>query len=127
MGYHRVFMYIDDFVPTLASVCENFNAGEVYNIGGTEFRSVRELSDLILRYTGAPESLVEYLPEDKHNVMNKQPDISRAKEAFGHDPRIPLEVGVPRTIEWMKQVYRISDPRSSHRTVLRGPRAIVSV
>ncbi|MFH1893698.1 MAG: NAD(P)-dependent oxidoreductase [Candidatus Zixiibacteriota bacterium] len=124
LGYHRVFMYIDDFIPTLASVCENFKPGEVYNIGGTEFRSVRELSDLILQYTGAPSSLVEYLPEDKHNVMNKKPDISKASEAFGHDPRIPLEVGVPRTIEWMKQMYRLGSPvlasRSPNR-ILRVP------
>ncbi len=108
-GYHRVFMYIDDFVPTLANVCEKFVAGEVYNIAGQEFRSVKELSDLILQYTGADSRLVEYLPEDKHNVLNKKPDIEKAKKQFGHDPKTPLEVGVPRTIEWMKQVYNNTD------------------
>jgi dTDP-glucose 4,6-dehydratase len=106
LGYHRVFMYIDNFVPTLVNVLENFNPGEVYNIGGTEFRSVKELSDLILKCTGASESLVEYLPEDKHNVMNKQPDIRKAVEAFGHNPAITLEEGVPKTIEWMRSVYK---------------------
>ncbi len=105
-GYHRVFMYIDDFTPTLANVCENFIPGEVYNIGGQEFRSVKELSDLILDYTGADPSLVSYLPEDKHNVLNKRPDISKAKQQFGHDPKVILEEGVPNTIEWMKDVYR---------------------
>lgn len=105
-GYHRVFMYIDDFIPTLANVCENFKTGEVYNIGGEEFRSVKELSDLILRHTGADKSLVEYLPEDRHNTMNKRPDITRAKKDFGHNPRIILEEGIPKTIEWMKQVYK---------------------
>ena len=104
-GYHRVFMYIDDFIPTLARVCENFTAGEVYNIGGSDFRSVKELSDLILDYTGAAQSLVSYLPEDKHNVLNKRPDISKAKKAFAHEPQIKIEVGVPKTIEWMKEVY----------------------
>jgi dTDP-glucose 4,6-dehydratase len=106
-GYHRVFMYIDDFIPTLASVCEKFVPGEVYNIGGQEFRSVRELSDLILEYTGADPSLVSYLPEDKHNVLNKRPDIRKAAEQFGHDPRITLEEGVPKTIEWMKEIYHV--------------------
>jgi len=101
-----VFMYIDDFIPTLATACEKFVPGEVYNIGGQEFRSVRELSDLILRWTGADESLVEYLPEDKHNTMNKKPDIQKAQETFGHNPKITLEEGVPRTLEWMKQVYK---------------------
>lgn len=106
-GYHRVFMYIDDFTPTLANACEKFIPGEVCNIGGQEFRSVKELSDLILDYTGADPKLVDYLPEDKHNVLNKRPDIEKAKKQFGHDPKIPLEEGVPKTIEWMKQVYKV--------------------
>jgi len=106
-GYHRVFMYIDDFIPTLANVCERFIPGEVYNIGGQEFRSVKELSDLILDYTGADPKLVSYLPEDKHNVLNKRPDIEKAKKQFGHDPKVILEEGVPKTIEWMKGVYGI--------------------
>lgn len=105
-GYHRVFMYIDDFIPTLANTCENFVASEVFNIGGQEFRSVHELSDLILDYTGAKSKLVSYLPEDKHNVLNKRPDIDKAKKQFGHDPKVILEEGVPKTIEWMKDFYR---------------------
>lgn len=109
-GYHRVFMFIDDFYPTLANVCENFVHGEVYNIGGEEFRSVRELSDLILNYLQLDDSLVEYLPEDKHNVLNKQPDIGKAKLAFNHNPKTRLEEGVPKTIEWMKKVYSLKEP-----------------
>src|SRR6266571_347972 len=105
LGYHRVFMYIDDFIPTLANVADNFVPGEVYNIGGDEFRSVKDLSDLILNYLGLDDSLVNYLPEDKHNVLNKKPDIEKARKAFGHDPRIILEEGVPKTIEWMQSVY----------------------
>jgi dTDP-glucose 4,6-dehydratase len=104
-GYHRVFMYIDDFIPTLANVCGNFVPGEVYNVGGVEFRSVRELSDLILEYLGKDDRLVTYLPEDRHNVQNKRPDISKARAAFGHDPRVGLEEGVPKTIDWMREVY----------------------
>lgn len=102
-GYHRVFMYIDDFVPTLANVCENFVPGEVYNIGGTDYRSVRELSDLILQHLGKDDRLVEYLPEEKHNVQNKRPDISKACAAFGHDPKVLLEEGVPGTLEWLRE------------------------
>jgi dTDP-glucose 4,6-dehydratase len=104
-GYYRVFMYIADFIPTLATVCDNFRPGEVYNIGGTEFRSVESASRLILEHLGKDDSLVEYLPEDAHNVQNKRPDISRAAEMFGHNPVVTLEEGIPRTIAWMKAVY----------------------
>ena len=112
LGYHRVFMYIDDFIPTLANVVDNFVPGEVYNIGGHEFRSVKELSDLILNHLGADDSFVNYLPEDKHNVMNKRPNIDKARKAFGHNPRVVLEEGVPRTTAWMKSVYRESIAKS---------------
>ena len=104
-GYKRVFMYIDDFIPTLANVCERFVAGEVYNIGGTEFASVETASNLILQSLGLDDSRVEYLPEDAHNVQNKRPDISRAAEAFGHAPRVTLPEGIPLTVDWMRQVY----------------------
>jgi dTDP-glucose 4,6-dehydratase len=107
-GYHRVFMYIDDFIPTLANVCTNFKTGEVYNIGGEEFRSVKDLSNLVLKLTCANERLVEYLPEDKHNTLNKKPDITKAKRELGHNPRITLEEGVPKTIDWMKAVYAVA-------------------
>lgn len=104
-GYHRVFMYIDDFIPTLANAVDYFVPGEVINIGGVEFRSVHELSDLILKHLGLDDRLVEYMPEDRHNVLNKQPDISRARAVLKHDLHVTLEEGVPRTIEWMKSVY----------------------
>jgi dTDP-glucose 4,6-dehydratase len=107
LGYRRVFMYIDDFIPTLANVADNFTPGEVYNIGGVEFRSVKDLSDLILTQTGMDDSLVTYLPEDKHNVLNKRPNIEKASKTFGHNPRITLEEGVPRTIDWMRAVYGV--------------------
>ena len=104
-GYHRVFMYIDDFIPTLANALDSFMPGEVINVGGVEFRSVHELSDLILQHLGLDDRLVEYMPEDKHNVLNKQPDISKARQFLKHDPRATLEEGIPRTIDWMKSVY----------------------
>ena len=104
-GYHRVFMYIDDFIPTLARACERFDKGAVINIGGEEYRSVEDLATIVLQETGAPASLVSYLAQDQHNVVNKQPDIQRACEKLGHDPKILLEEGVAKTVAWMRDAY----------------------
>jgi dTDP-glucose 4,6-dehydratase len=103
--YHRVFMYIDDFIPTLANVVDNFAPGEVYNIGGREYRSVEELSQIILSTLGLDDSLIAYLPKDQHNIQNKRPDTSKAEKAFGHNPKVKLEEGVAQTLDWMKKVY----------------------
>ncbi len=106
-GYHRVFMYIDDFIPTLANAADKFIAGNVINIGGTEYRSVRDVSDTILKYVGKDDSLVRYLPADAHNVTSKCPDITKAQKLLGHDPETILEVGIPLTLEWMKEEYNL--------------------
>lgn len=121
-GYYRVFMYIDDFIPTLANVCDNFRPGEVYNIGGTEFTSVEHMSNLLLEYLAKDDRHVIYLAEDKHNVMNKRPDISKAQAAFGHAPKVTLEQGIPRTVEWMRGVYLDRD-RSIEPAVRTSPAA----
>ena len=106
-GYHRVFMYIDDFIPTLANAAEAFEAGEVINIGGVEYRSVHEMSDLVLGHLGKADNQVRYLPKDMHNVTNKRPDITKAALLLDHNPIVTLETGIPATIEWLRKEYRL--------------------
>lgn len=99
-GYHRTFQFIDDFTPSLANALD---VTGTYNIGGNDYRSVRELSDLILAETGADPGLVTYLPEDVHNVRSKRPDNTKARRDLGHDPQTTLEDGIPLTLDWMKE------------------------
>lgn len=109
LNYKRVFMYVDDAVRTLANIPDRFKPGEVYNIGGEEYVEVKQVSDMILKYLGKDDKLVRYLTEDKHNVVSKRPDITKARKDLGHSLQIRLNEGIPRTIEWMKSIYgRIS-------------------
>jgi len=105
-GYHRVFMYMDDFIPTLANCADRFKNGEVVNIGGKEYRSVKDLSNVVLKILGRDDSIVTYMPEDKHNTVNKRPNIDKAIKLLGHNPKTKLEEGVKKTIDWMKEVYQ---------------------
>lgn len=104
-NYHRVFMYIDDFIPTLSNVCEKFISGEIVNIGGSEYRSVEELSSIILKQLGKNDEFVTYMSEDVHNIVNKKPNIEKAKILLNHNPSISLEIGVAQTLAWMKKTY----------------------
>lgn len=106
-NYHRVFMYIDDFIPTLANASENFIDGETINIGGQEYRSVEDLSDIVIKCTKADPRLAVLLDEDKHNVVNKRPDISKAINLLKHNPKTRLEEGIKKTVAWMREVYSI--------------------
>lgn len=108
-GYHRAFMYIDDFIPTLARVADRFVPGVAVNIGGTDYRSVKDLAlvvlgsmDWTLTGVSSPEEMIELIPEDRHNTRSKRPDIRLAKQLLDHDPTVTLEEGVPKTLEWMR-------------------------
>lgn len=112
-GYHRTFMYVDDFIPTLANACEADLRHDVYNIGGTDYRSVEDLAYIVLQAREMSEVTrgangqiidpIDLIPEDKHNVRNKRPDITRARQDLGHDPQVRLEEGVPPTLDWMRR------------------------
>jgi len=104
-GYYRVFLHFYDFIPTLANACESFIDGEIINIGGREYRSVEELSNIILKELGKTDVLVKYLSEDKHNIASKRPDITKAENFLSHNPIITLEEGIQNTLAWMKEVY----------------------
>lgn len=103
--YWRTFMHIDDFIPTLANACEADLKHDVYNIGGTDFRSVEDLARIVLDEVGGAAGM-ELIAEDRHNVRSKRPDIERARQDLGHDPTILLEEGVPETLNWMRDGLR---------------------
>lgn len=104
-NYHRVFMYIDDLIPTLSNLWNNFESGEIFNIGGVEYRSVEDLANIVIKESGASQSLIKILPEDQHNIVNKRPNIEKARFKLAHNPIIELEEGIAKTISWMKKTY----------------------
>ncbi len=104
-GHHRTSTYVSDTVRTLANIADNFIPGEVYNIGGLEYHDMKEASDIILDYLGKDDSLVAYKKGEPHTTKDKKLDASKAIRDLKHNPQVPLEEGIPRTIEWMKSVY----------------------
>jgi dTDP-glucose 4,6-dehydratase len=105
LDHHRSSTYIDDCARTLANITQHFKPGEVYNISGDEYHDIKKLSDMILAYLGKDDRLVDYLPYEAHNTLNKRADNSKSKRDLDHQTTVPLEVGIPRTIEWQKEVY----------------------
>ncbi|HJX12041.1 MAG TPA: NAD(P)-dependent oxidoreductase [Dehalococcoidales bacterium] len=103
--HQRTSSYIDDTVRTLANITDNFKPGEVYNIAGSELHDMKRASDIILKYLGKDDSLVEYKKRQDDTTLVKMVDASRAARDLGHESTVPLEEGIPRTIEWQKGVY----------------------
>ena len=92
---------------TLATIAERFQPGEVYEIGGDAHHTIEELSDLILRVTGADPGLVEYRDAEVLTTRVKRVDISKAIRDLEHKTTVSLEEGVRRTGEWLRDAYRL--------------------
>lgn len=104
-GHHRTSTYVTDTARTLANIADNFIPGEIYNIGGTEYHDMKEASDLILDCLGKDDSLVTYKEGEPHTTKDKKVDVAKAIRDLAHSPRVSLQEGIPRTIEWQKSVY----------------------
>lgn len=107
MGHHRIFDFVDDTCRTFANIVDNFIPGEVYNVGGKEEwkTDIKRISDLILQYLGNDDKLITYMKAEPFTTRTKQVDFSKARRDLKHDPNIPIEEGIPRYIEWMKNIY----------------------
>src|SRR3989338_1337936 len=105
LDHHRTSSYIDDTIQTLINIIKNFKHGEVYNIAGNEYHDIKTLSDMILKYLGKTDRLVKYIPFENHNTKDKKAVIKKAIKDLKHNPCTPLSIGIPKTIEWQKQVY----------------------
>lgn len=108
-GHLRIIDYVEDSCRTFANIVDNFIPGEVYNVGGkTEWEmDIKKYSDLVLKAIGADESLVTYEEAEKFTTKVKTVDFSKAIKDLSHDPEVPPEEGIQKTVEWMKWFYRL--------------------
>lgn len=108
-GHKRIVDYVEDTCSTFTNILDNFIAGEVYNVGGRSDweMDIKEYSDLILTTAGSDDSLVTYKEAEPFTTKVKKMDFSKAIRDLKHDPKISPEEGIRRTVEWMKNFYRI--------------------
>ena len=72
------------------------------NIGNPAETSIREFAELVLELTGSKSELrdVPLLHDD--DPKRRRPDITRAKELLGWEPKTDLRTGLGRTLEWFR-------------------------
>lgn len=104
-GHARTSTYLADTVRTIANISNNFIPGESYNIGGNSEHTIEELSDTILKVTGASPSLVEYRDAEILTTKTKKVDTSKSVRDLDHKNSYGLEEGIRLTADWMKKAY----------------------
>ena len=108
-GYKRTSTYITDMARTLSNISTKFIPGEVYNIGGRDFHTIEEVTDIILRHLGKErkrKTLVHYKAEEMLTTREKKVDCSKARRDLDLKSTVTLEDGIRQTLDWMKEVYR---------------------
>ncbi|MFN7946126.1 MAG: UDP-glucuronic acid decarboxylase family protein [Blastocatellia bacterium] len=96
----RSFQYVDDLVEGVRRLMEAPYNRPV-NIGNPTELTILEFAKLIIRLTGS-QSQIEYRPLPEDDPKTRRPDISLAGRILNWAPRVPVEEGLARTIEWYR-------------------------
>jgi GDP-L-fucose synthase len=98
----REFLYVGDAASGIVSAAEKYDGSEPVNLGSGYEISIRDLANMIVRKTGFQGELV--WETDKPNGQPRRGlDVSRAKQYFGWQARMPFEEGIQRTIAWFQE------------------------
>jgi dTDP-glucose 4,6-dehydratase len=98
----RSFCYVSDLVDGIYRLLLS-DEKEPVNIGNPAELSVLDFAKTIRRLTGTKSEIVfKPLPVDDPKV--RQPDITRARAKLGWEPKVPLEEGLKRTIEYFRSL-----------------------
>ena len=109
----RSFCYVDDLVDGLLALLRSDEA-EPVNLGNPDERSILDLAQLIVEFTGSTSEIV-FEPLPTHDPKVRCPDITRARSILGWEPKVSLDEGLRKTIEWFRTA------RESEPTVLGSP------
>ncbi|MBA2534565.1 MAG: SDR family oxidoreductase [Rubrobacter sp.] len=100
----RSLQYVDDVVEGVFRLMQSQESRPM-NIGNPVEYSVREVAEMVIRLSGSQSEIV-YGPLPADDPRQRCPDISRAREVLGWEPRIPAGEGLKKTLGWFARPSR---------------------
>lgn len=98
-GQTRSFCYVDDLVEGIVRVLERGD-GMPYNLGNPNEFTIMELAERVQELLGPQRILYRPLPAD--DPKQRQPDIRRAREELGWEPKVQLREGLEKTLAGLR-------------------------
>ena len=98
----RSFCYVSDLVEGIYRLLMS-NETMPVNIGNPNEMTVLQFAKEIQRLTGT-KAPIEFRPLPEDDPKIRRPDISKAKALFGWEPKVPLQEGLQRTIDYFRSV-----------------------
>jgi len=98
----RSFQYIDDLIDGMIKMMNNTDdfVGPV-NLGNPDEFTIKKLAEKVIEMTGLKSKIV-YMPLPEDDPKQRQPNITLAKQKLNWEPKIDLEEGLKKTIEYFK-------------------------
>ncbi len=96
----RSFCYVEDMVDGLVKMMMSKEIGPK-NLGNPKEFTVLDTAKLIIKATKS-KSKIEFLPLPEDDPTKRQPDISKARQLLGWEPRIEFEEGIKKTVDSFK-------------------------
>ena len=97
----RSFCFIEDLVQGLYKLMKSSFTDPV-NLGNPDEMTINRFAEIVLEYTGSESGVINKpLPDDDPKI--RQPNIDLAKKILDWEPKVSLETGLLRTIQWFKE------------------------
>jgi len=108
--HRRAFCYVDDAIAmTIGAMCSPAADNQTINIGNDhEEHSIGELAQRLLIQAGIA-SAIEPRTAEHDPIVRRCPDITKARELLGYQPRITLDEGLAGTLAWYAQKFRTNE------------------
>ncbi len=103
----RSFCYRDDLIEGMIRLMDNNEHIGPVNIGNPDEKTMLELAQAVIAETGSTSEL-KFEPLPKDDPKQRCPDITRARNWLGWEPRVPLHVGLAKTVEYYRQLLASS-------------------
>lgn len=97
----RSFCYISDMVNAITKAAQ-IDYPMPMNLGNPAEYTILQLADIVKRLCPS-QSEYEFLPLPDSDPKKRKPDISKAKKLLGWEPKIGLEQGLKKVIEWFRR------------------------
>ena len=96
----RSFCYVDDLISGITSYMDlNGDQPGPLNLGNPNEFTMKELSEKVIQLTNSKSKII-YKPLPEDDPRQRQPDISKAKQLLGWEPKVQLEEGLKKTIAY---------------------------
>jgi len=99
----RDWLHVDDNCQGIHEVLMKGRAGEIYNIGGGEELTNKELTKLILDAFNKGHENIEFVPDRLGHDFRYSVDYGKISSELGYKPQMQFKVGIQETIKWYRE------------------------